>query len=105
MAERLGVSSRHLRARFRTEVGLGPKRYAQIARVTAALCKLEAGYDWGYAQLALETGYYDQSHMIDECRLLLGESTDKFIRRTNRERILLSTSDFSNPQWNGRGML
>ena len=87
-AAAMGVSQRHLRSVFKRETGLTPKRYARIQRVTNAVRASDINYPFGWSQLALENGYYDQSHMIDEFQALLGESAEKFIARQNREDIV-----------------
>lgn len=66
LAAALNVSRQHLAGQFRERVGLSPKLYARICRfrrVTAAL-KRGAPPDW--AQLALDCGYFDQSHLIHD---------------------------------------
>ena len=69
LARSLGLSARHLRDLFRTELGMSPKRYARIARLRRLLA-----LDWldaPWATLAAEAGYYDQAHMIADFRDLL----------------------------------
>ena len=92
----LGVSERHTRSVFNKAVGLSPKRYARIVRLTETVKTLDAGFPFGKAQLALASGFYDQSHMIDEFQALVGASTDTFIAQSNREDVLMHSSDFSN---------
>ncbi|GAB2847723.1 AraC family transcriptional regulator [Pseudoduganella ginsengisoli] len=70
LVEQLGVSRQHLAAQFRTHVGLSPKLYARIQRFRRATDLLKqpspATVDW--AQLALDCGYFDQSHLINDFR-------------------------------------
>jgi AraC-like DNA-binding protein len=69
IADRLSISERHLRNLFAGEVGLSPQRFARIDRVRGVLAS--AGRrQW--AQLANDTGYYDQAHMITEFRAMMG---------------------------------
>jgi AraC-like DNA-binding protein len=81
LALRLGVSRQHLAARFRDKVGLSPKLYARICRfrrATAALKTAPAGTpDW--AQLALECGYFDQSHLIHDFQEFAGGAPQSFL--------------------------
>jgi AraC-like DNA-binding protein len=77
LAAGLGWSRKHLIERFRTVVGLPPKRLARILRfqrLSEALRQLEApgarGLPW--AGLAFEHGYYDQAHLIRDCREFAG---------------------------------
>lgn len=81
LADRLGVSRQHLAAQFRTHVGLSPKLYARIQRFRRATDALRlpgpAAVDW--AQLALECGYFDQSHLIRDFREFADSTPDGFI--------------------------
>jgi AraC-like DNA-binding protein len=76
LARRLGVSERQLRQVFHEEIGVSPKRYARIARVRRAVAG--AGRT-GWAQLASETGFYDQAHLNAEFRDLLGVTPRAFL--------------------------
>ena len=67
LATQLGVSRQHLAQQFRQHVGISPKLFARISRfraVNSALKTLPAQADW--AQVALQYGYFDQSHMIHD---------------------------------------
>jgi len=79
LAEAVGVSRQHLAAQFRDRVGLSPKLYARICRfrrATAAL-KTSAAPDW--AQLALDCGYFDQSHLIHDFHAFARRTPERFI--------------------------
>lgn len=69
IAGRLSISERHLRNLFAGEVGLSPKRFARIARVRGVVASASRRQ---WAQLANDTGYYDQAHMITEFRAMMG---------------------------------
>lgn len=75
LARSLRVSERKLRDLFRDEIGISPKKYERIARLRRALSR--AG-SVGWARLAAETGYYDQSHLTAEFRDLLGVTPRAF---------------------------
>ena len=67
LAAQLHVSRQHLAAQFRQQVGISPKLFARISRfraVNSALKTLPAQADW--AQVALQYGYFDQSHLIHD---------------------------------------
>lgn len=68
-AARLNVSERHLRNLFTEAVGIAPKHYARIDRLRTVLAR--AG-NTRQAQLAIDAGYYDQSHMNAEFRRMMG---------------------------------
>lgn len=69
VARELAVSERQLRNLFSEGVGLSPKHYARIDRVRAVLARATG---LAPAELAAETGYYDQSHMTSDFRTLMG---------------------------------
>ncbi|MFJ9584177.1 helix-turn-helix domain-containing protein [Streptomyces acidicola] len=70
LAHGLGVSERQLRNLFAEGVGVSPKHYARIARVRHILTRRSPAMSW--AELAVSTGYYDQSHMTADFRALMG---------------------------------
>ena len=70
VAERLGVTTRHLRRAFSESVGVGPKDFARGVRLRRAVRSAAKSRDW--ASIAAENGYCDQAHLIDEFRALAG---------------------------------
>jgi AraC-like DNA-binding protein len=76
LADQTGWSDRHLRARFRAEIGLTPKTAARVVRFDRARRELqrraEAGRRLDLAGLAAGCGYYDQAHLDAEFRGLAG---------------------------------
>lgn len=69
LAGRLAVSERRLRDLFTEHVGLSPKHFARVQRVRAVLAGPGPG---GWAGVAADAGYYDQSHMTADFRALMG---------------------------------
>jgi AraC-like DNA-binding protein len=75
------VSPRALRSWSAATFGMGLKRLLTIRRLHAAL-ELRLSATLGtWSQVAAAAGYADQSHLIRECRALLGESPTTFIAR------------------------
>jgi AraC-like DNA-binding protein len=85
LAAGTGWSGRHLASRFRAEIGLTPKAAARVVRFDRARRRLVehagaganqngANQNGGYqlADLAAETGYFDQAHLAREFRALAG---------------------------------
>ena len=70
LAEEVGCSRKHLIERFREQIGVPPKTLARLLRFERAKGQLEAGRR--AADVALECGFYDQAHLIRECRALAG---------------------------------
>jgi len=61
LAAETGWSRKRLWSRFRSQIGLTPKRAAQLVRFDHAAHRLAAGHS--AALVAAETGYADQSHL------------------------------------------
>jgi AraC-like DNA-binding protein len=71
VARETGWSERRLLDLFRRCVGIGPKVYARIRRFDRALRRAaRAGRGW--AGLAVECGFYDQSHLTREFQAFAG---------------------------------
>lgn len=71
LAREMGISRRQLERLFKLQVGVGPKELASLARFERVLERLQAGLSG--ADLAYETGYSDQAHLIRS-----------FVQRTGR---------------------
>jgi AraC-like DNA-binding protein len=83
VAEQTGRSMRHFSQIFREQVGLTPKVWCRVQRFQRAVRQLHAGADIAWAELALDCGYYDQSHFANEFRAFSGiDATSYCARRT-----------------------
>jgi AraC-like DNA-binding protein len=80
LAERLGWSRKRLAARFAGEVGLPPKTVARIARFERARALAEGPGRPDWARVALDCGYYDQSHLINDFRAFTGRTPETFFQ-------------------------
>lgn len=72
IAEDLGSSTRSLERAFLDRVGCAPKTFARIARFQRALALRETYPQWRWARVAVESGYYDQAHLIADFRQFSG---------------------------------
>ena len=70
MAHETGWSRTRLWSRFRSQIGLSPKRAARLVRFDHAAHHLAAGL--GAAQVAAEGGYADQSHLHRDVLSFMG---------------------------------
>ncbi len=71
LAREIGWSERHLQQRFRTEIGLTPKAAARVTRFDRARRALVTP-GASVAAVAVECGYFDQSHLDREFAALAG---------------------------------
>jgi AraC-like DNA-binding protein len=83
LASEAGWSSRRLRTKFRSELGLGPKEAARVVRFDRARRllqrRLTAGRPADLAALAAACGFYDQAHLAREFRALAGLPPSRWI--------------------------
>jgi AraC-like DNA-binding protein len=70
LADEIGWSRQRLWSRFRAQIGLTPKRAAQLVRFDHAAHLLAAGN--AAASVAVESGYVDQSHLHREVKAMAG---------------------------------
>lgn len=80
LARTAGVSARQLERLFRQCVGLSPKQFVRIVRFQEVLRAIKSGPfdavqgkpDSGWAAVALEHGFYDQAHFINDFKAFVG---------------------------------
>jgi AraC-like DNA-binding protein len=99
LAAEAGISTRQLRRRFLMEVGVGPKLLCRLLRFQQVFRAVDRNVtEW--AAIALECGYYDQAHLINDFRqfahqtpsILLASPSGLTEAFTRKNRV----SDFSN---------
>lgn len=81
LASQIGLTHKQMLARFDCRVGVTPKVASRIFRfqkLVVATAKTTTIPDW--SGLALECGYYDQSHMIHEFQELAGLTPKEYLR-------------------------
>ncbi len=82
IADAVGWSRKHLAARVRDAIGVGPRSFRRLVRfqtLTGLIDSEERRPDW--AGLAVDAGYYDQSHMIREFREFSDLSPSAYLAR------------------------
>lgn len=70
LAAEVGWSRKRLWSRYRAQIGLTPKRAAQLIRFDHAVHRLAAGQS--VALVASEAGYFDQSHLHRDVMAFVG---------------------------------
>ena len=70
LADEVGWSRKRLWSRFRSQLGITPKRAAQLVRFDHAAHLLAAGHP--AASVAADSGYADQSHLHREVKAIAG---------------------------------
>ena len=64
---------------FSEYVGVNPKEFARIVRFQRALYTLQMNPSMDFTTLALECGYYDQSHLIKDFKTFSGYTPSEYL--------------------------
>jgi AraC-like DNA-binding protein len=79
MATESGLSPRQFERRFLAQVGVPPKLYARIIRFNAALDHKLRWPSRAWTRIANDHDFYDQMHLVHDCRAFTGESPSRFL--------------------------
>jgi AraC-like DNA-binding protein len=72
LAQEFSISQRQLERLYQNQVGVSPKQFSQLLRVETARLALRQINKSSTANLAVELGFYDQSHFIREFSAVIG---------------------------------
>jgi len=78
LVARTAVSKRSLQRLFSEYVGVSPKWVIRRYRLHELVERFNSGERPDYAQLALELGYFDQAHLINDFRSLAGYTPSQY---------------------------
>jgi AraC-like DNA-binding protein len=73
IADECGISERQLQRMFRQHVGISPKLLSRISRFQRVLTQLDSTAS-NWADVAVDAGYYDQSHLLLDFRQFAAET-------------------------------
>jgi AraC-like DNA-binding protein len=79
LSSELGISRQHLNRKFQAHIGLNSKTFARIVRMHHLLTTARSREQMDWCTLALDAGYYDQAHMIDDFQDLCGISPARYL--------------------------
>ena len=83
LARIVDISKRQLRRKFERWVGVSPKTFCRIIRFQSILQMLHHEPKCNWLAIALDGGYYDQSHFIHEFSSYYGLNPSEFLRSKN----------------------
>jgi AraC-like DNA-binding protein len=83
-AKYLGLSQRRFIQVFKAEVGITPKLFSRIQRFQQTRTFIQHNPSINWADLAVDFGYFDQSHFIREFLEFSGLSPTDYINRHKR---------------------
>lgn len=90
LARKMGFSESQFRRHFRKKFGMSPRTYLTKVRLTAA-CHLLVTTELPLSDVAIRTGFYDQSHFSNQFSKCYGLSPSKYrarhIRRAQSESL------------------
>ncbi len=76
LATEFSISTRHLEREFKKSVGITPKLYIRIIKFSHIFNVMQEDKPW--VQVALQSGYFDQSHFIKNFKAFTGEDPSKY---------------------------
>jgi AraC-like DNA-binding protein len=82
LSAELGWSRKRIAARFREQIGTTPKAFARLVRFEHARRLATEAQEPEWGRIALECGYYDQSHLINDFRAVTGRTPETFFQDT-----------------------
>jgi AraC-like DNA-binding protein len=82
LAIRTGIGKRSMQRIFSEYVGVSPKWVIRRYRLHELIERFNSGDPLDWPQLALELGYFDQAHLINDFRSIVGCSPTRFRKRT-----------------------
>lgn len=93
LVREVGYSHKHLISIFRNHVGVTPKEFSRVMRFQKAIEEIERLGDINWSALALECGFYDQSHFIADFRTFCGSTPTEYLRQRGDYRNYLRVED------------
>lgn len=85
MADRLGLSRRHLNRKFNEAFGVPVKTFLQINRFCSVLRYLHARQVVSLSDTAYQFGYADQAHFSHEFKTMIGQSPKKHLQKIGKK--------------------
>lgn len=91
-----GIHLRKLERLFNTHIGISPKQFQRISRMQKAIIDIITNHDDKLTDIALNSGYYDQSHFNREFLSFYANSPSNFLKQLkktqNRDKEILKSA-------------
>ncbi len=79
LADEIGCSARYLETQLAEHVGFTPKQLSRLIRFSRAVDRIRDAEAVDWVEVALECGYYDQSHFHRDFRRFTGATPGEFL--------------------------
>ncbi len=83
LSRKVGYSQKHFIQMFRENVGVTPKAFLRIVRFQRAIQEIEASKRINWSSMALDCGYYDQAHFINDFKDFSGFTPQQYLLQKN----------------------
>jgi AraC-like DNA-binding protein len=80
MNSKIGYSQRHFTEMFRRNVGVTPKAYLSVMRFQKAVQAIDAADAIDWKSIALDCGFYDQAHFINDFKHFSGFTPERYVQ-------------------------
>ena len=81
LTQQINLSQRQLERQFQQHLGLSPKHFSRISRVGKARCIIKQSPSTTLAEVALSSGFFDQSHFHRDFTRVVGMSPNQYRKR------------------------
>ncbi|TMM58758.1 helix-turn-helix domain-containing protein [Maribacter algarum] len=79
LVDQTDLSTRHFRRKFKEIIGIAPKYFCKVIQLNSVFEIIKSGNSDKLHTLALDNGYYDQAHFINDFNRLIGNSPSNFL--------------------------
>lgn len=84
LSGKIGYSQKHFISMFSRQVGITPKSYLKIMRFQRTIGRIETAGELDWREVALDCGFFDQAHFINDFRAFSGFTPEDYARRRGR---------------------
>jgi AraC-like DNA-binding protein len=93
LVSRFKLSKRTLQRLFSQYVGVSPKWVIRRYRLQEAAERLAEGEEIDWPKLALDLGYFDQAHFINDFKAIIGNTPAEYVKRIRSDPSSFLTCD------------
>ena len=80
LSSRACLSRKQYERIFTDNIGISPKRFLRIVRFQNVIFQKQMRQNSNLTTLAYDCGYFDQSHMINDFKILSGKTPSQYFR-------------------------